>query len=57
MKNVVSLKEKITIVAVLPFCRALCEIPVSILARQTDRNVFSKHLRKPSDFSDFTITK
>lgn len=57
MKNVVSLKKKTTIVVVLPFCRALCEIPVSILASRADRNVFSKHLRKPSDFGDFTITK
>lgn len=57
MENVVSLKEKITIVAVFPFCRVLYEISVSILASWTDRNVFSKHLRKPPYFSDFTITK
>lgn len=40
-----------------PFCRALCGIPVSILASQTDSAVFSKQLRKPSHFNDLAINK
>lgn len=55
MINVVSLKEKITI-AGFPFCRVLCEIPVTVPPSRTDSSVFNKHLRKP-DFSDLAINK
>ena len=55
--NLISLNEKMTIHAVFPFCRALCEIPVSILTRWTDSAVFNKHLKKLFDFSDLAINK
>lgn len=52
MIDVVSLKEKVTILAAFPFCRALCEIPLSI----PDSAILSKHL-SPSDFSGLAGNK
>lgn len=55
--NVVSLEEKMSVLTGFPFFRALCEIPLTILASQTDADVFSKYLKETSDFIDLALSK